>query len=155
MTMAKRILVPLDGEERSEAIVPLVAAVARDAGATVRLLRVYPVPERVEARVLPAARSNEGTGASEDRRRRRERRLEPRRARRRERALVARADERARDPHGEPTEEIAKEAESFAADVIALTEPARSRLRRLVNPGLAERVARETSVPMLVLKTVA
>jgi len=48
MTMAKRILVPLDGEERSEAIVPLVAAVARDAGATVRLLRVYPVPERVE-----------------------------------------------------------------------------------------------------------
>src|SRR5712664_1017669 len=50
MTMAKRILVPLDGEERSEAIVPLVAAVARDAGATVRLLRVYPVPERVEGK---------------------------------------------------------------------------------------------------------
>jgi len=44
----KRILVPLDGDERSEAIVPLVAAVARDGGATVRLLRVYPVPERRE-----------------------------------------------------------------------------------------------------------
>src|SRR2546427_10125377 len=44
----KRILVPLDGDERSEAIVPLVAAVARDGGATGRLLRVYPVPERRE-----------------------------------------------------------------------------------------------------------
>src|SRR3989442_5364054 len=44
---AKRILVPLDGDERSEAIVPVVAALARDSGATVRLLRVYPVPERV------------------------------------------------------------------------------------------------------------
>src|SRR5437899_7137475 len=44
----KRILVPLDGDERSEAIVPLVAAVARDGGATVRLLRVYPVAERRE-----------------------------------------------------------------------------------------------------------
>src|SRR5438128_120657 len=45
---AKRILVPLDGDEGSEAILPVVAAVARDSGATVRLLRVYPVPERRE-----------------------------------------------------------------------------------------------------------
>jgi len=45
---AKRILVPLDGDERSENIVPLVAGVARDSGATVRLLRVYPIPERRE-----------------------------------------------------------------------------------------------------------
>ena len=44
--------------------------------------------------------------------------------------------------------------EFWARSVIALTEPARSRLRRLVSPGLAERVARETSVPTLVLKTV-
>src|SRR6267378_2591847 len=34
---AKRILVPLDGDERSEAIVPLVAAVARDGGAAPRV----------------------------------------------------------------------------------------------------------------------
>src|SRR5256712_13201360 len=46
--LAKRILVPLDGDERSEAIVPLVAAVARDGGATGRLLRVYPIPQRGE-----------------------------------------------------------------------------------------------------------
>ena len=41
--MAKRILVPLDRSDRT--IVPVVAALARGAGATVRLLRVLPVPE--------------------------------------------------------------------------------------------------------------
>ena len=45
--MAKRILAPIDTRERSEAIVPVVAALARDAGSTVRLLRVFPIPERV------------------------------------------------------------------------------------------------------------
>ena len=45
--MAKRILTPIDGCEESTAIVPVVAALARGAGSTVRLLRVYPVPERV------------------------------------------------------------------------------------------------------------
>ena len=38
--MAKRILVPLDALERSEAVLPLVADLARGAGSTVRLLHV-------------------------------------------------------------------------------------------------------------------
>ena len=45
--MAKRILIPIDGREPSETIVPVVAALARGAGSTVRLLRVFPVPEQV------------------------------------------------------------------------------------------------------------
>jgi len=45
--MTKRILAPISAEERSEAVVPLVAALARETGATVRLLRVFPVPERI------------------------------------------------------------------------------------------------------------
>ena len=45
--MAKRILTPIDGREQSETIVPVVAALARGAGSTVRLLRVFPVPEHV------------------------------------------------------------------------------------------------------------
>ena len=43
--MAKRILVPLDESRVAEMVVPLVAAVARGAGATVRLLLVAPVPQ--------------------------------------------------------------------------------------------------------------
>ena len=45
--MTKRILTPIDGRVESEAIVPVVAALARGAGSTVRLLRVFPVPEHV------------------------------------------------------------------------------------------------------------
>src|SRR5688572_28397855 len=47
MTMAKRILVPMDAREDSEAIVPVVAAMAQSSGASVRLVRVSAVPERV------------------------------------------------------------------------------------------------------------
>src|SRR6516162_1489489 len=46
-TMAKRILTPIDGSEESTAIVPTVAALARGGGSTVRLLKVFPVPEHV------------------------------------------------------------------------------------------------------------
>src|SRR5262245_9382325 len=46
-TMTKRILTPIDGRVESEAIVPVVAALAHGAGSTVRLLRVFPVPEHV------------------------------------------------------------------------------------------------------------
>src|SRR6267378_8073044 len=143
---AKRILVPLDGDERSEAIVPLVAAVARHAGATVRLLRVYPVPERVEGahgrtvEYVDQAMARLTAEGQEDLAR--------------DGARLTGVPVEAVVRFGEPTDEIAREAESFAADVIALTEPARSRLRRLLNPGLAERVARETGLPTLVLKTV-
>ena len=41
--MAKRILVPIGDDARAEAIVPLVAALARDGGGTVRLLNVQPL----------------------------------------------------------------------------------------------------------------
>ena len=138
----KRILVPLDGDERSEAIVPLVAAVARDGGATVRLLRVYPVPERREGthgrtvEYVDQAMSRLTAEGRED--------LE------RGEARLAGLPVETVVRFGEPAEEIVLEA-----DVIALSEPVQGRLRRLVTPGVAERVARETGVPTLVLKTAA
>src|SRR5262245_39208373 len=46
-TMAKRILVPIDGREDSEAIVPVVSAWAHRSWASVRLVRVSAIPERV------------------------------------------------------------------------------------------------------------
>jgi nucleotide-binding universal stress UspA family protein len=140
---AKRILVPLDADERSEAIVPLVAAVARDSGATVRLLRVYPVPERREGahgrtvEYVDQAMSRLTAEGRDD---------------------LAHAEARlAGVPvdtvvrFGQPAEEIAREAEAFGADVIALSESPRGRFLRLVKPGLAQRVAHETSVPTLTL----
>ncbi len=144
MSIAKRILVPLDGDERSEAIVPLVAAVAGDAGATVRLLRIYPVPRLTEGthgRVVEYADQamSRLTAEGHDDLARDEARLAG--------VPVERVVR-----FGEPAEEIVLEADAFGADVIALTEPARGGLRRLLTQSVAERVAQDADVPTLVLK---
>jgi nucleotide-binding universal stress UspA family protein len=144
---AKRILVPLDGDERSEAIVPFVAAVAGDGGATVRLLRVYPVPERREG---SHGRTVEYVDQAMSRLT-----AEGRDDLARDEARLAGVPVETVVRFGEPAEEIVREAEAFGADVIAMTEAPRGRLRRLVTPAVADRVARETSVPTLVLTTTA
>ena len=144
---AKRILVPVGSEEHAEAIVPLVAAVARDGGATVRLLRVYPVPERRDG---PHGRTVEYVDQAMSR-------LtgEARDDLAREEARLAGVPVEVVVRFGKPEEEIAREAEAFGADVIALSEPARGRLRRMLAPGMGDRIARQTSVPTLVLTNAA
>ena len=142
--MTKRILAPIDSREQSEAIVPIVAAIARDAGAAVRLVRVFPVPERVvgvHGRTVAyvdqemARLTDEGledlagvatafTGVPVE--------------------CVVR--------FGEPESEILLEAEAFQADLIALTAEKHGRLRRALAPTLADRIAGKASVPALVLR---
>src|SRR5881409_2152975 len=124
-TMAKRILTPIDGREQSEGIVPVVAALARGAGSTVRLLRVFPVPERVMG-------AHGQTIAYVD-------------------AQLDGIDVERVVRFGNPTDEIQLEAEAFGADLIALATTARGRLRAILTPGVAERVVGRSAVPTLVL----
>ena len=141
--MAKRILTPIDGREQSEGIVPVVAALARGAGSTVRLLRVFPVPERVmgahgqtiayvdqEMARLTAAGLDELAHVE---------------------AQLDGIDVERVVRFGNTSEEIELEAEAFGADLVALTTPARGRLRTALTPGLAERVIGRAAVPTLVL----
>jgi nucleotide-binding universal stress UspA family protein len=142
MTM-KRILVPLDGRERAEAVVPVVAALARDTGAAVRLLRIFPVPSHVmtpQGRVVAS--------------------VDQEMARLESRALsdFAPAEmELTGLPvetivrYGDPTEEIVHEAQAFGADLIALTSGRHGRVRAALAPGLAHRVQTRTATPTLVL----
>src|SRR5262245_48996897 len=141
--MMKRILVPLTGDERSEAIVPVVAALGRDRGASVRLVRVFPVPERVVdiyGRTVAYADQEMArlTGEGLDDLRRAEAQLE---------AVPVESVVR----FGDPVEEIVLEAEAFGADLIALAGESRGRLRGAVDPGVAAEVARKAPVPTLTL----
>ena len=140
--MAKRILVPLDRSEHAEAVLPLVADIARSSGATVRLLNVARLPEqklgdygRVVAYESPEV----------------------------ERITFSRLDYlRGAQAHlqgvpvesvvrfGEPADEIAEEAEAFGADLVAVTEPRRGWFGRLYG-SLASGLRRKSSVPVLVL----
>jgi nucleotide-binding universal stress UspA family protein len=140
--MAKRILVPLDRSERAEAVLSVVADIARSSGATVRLLNVAGLPEqkfgdygrvvayesqemeRITFSRLDYLRSAEGQldGVPVE--------------------SVVR--------FGEPAEEIAQEAEVFGADLVAVTEPRRGWFSRLYRT-VADTLRRKSSVPVLVL----
>lgn len=142
--MAKRILVPLGGRDRDEAILPIVEALGRASGSTVRLLRVFPVPQNVMApngRVVVyvdqemARQTGEGLADLK--------------------AGEGRLDGVAVDSvvrFGEPREEILLEADAFSADLIALTTADGNWLRRTLFPGVADRVAGKAAVPTLVLR---
>ncbi len=142
--MAKRILAPVDARERKETIVPVVAALARDAGSTVRLLRVFPVPTRVIG--------NHGqTVAYSDQEMARLTAEGLADLRPFEAELTGVPVETA-VRFGEPAEEIALEAEAFDADLIALAADRQGYLRTALAPGIADRVARKTAVPTLTLR---
>jgi nucleotide-binding universal stress UspA family protein len=142
--MAKRILVPLSGRERAEAVLPVVADLARSAGATVRLLRVAPYPQmrrgpygRVIAYVDQETERLEGES---------QRYLRDVEAR-----LDGVAVER-RVTFGDPGDEIAREAEVFDADLIAMTTPKPRWFAPRLLARVARRVLRRTSAPVMLLR---
>ena len=142
--MAKRVLAPIAARERSAAIVPVVFALARGGGATVRLLRIFPVPHRVigprgETVAYADQEMARLTAEGLDDLRRLEVELD---------GIPVESVVR----FGEPAQEILLEAEAFDADLIALATSNRGRLRGALLPGVAERVARKAPVPTLLLR---
>jgi nucleotide-binding universal stress UspA family protein len=143
--MTKRVLVPLGERERDEMVLPLVAALAREFGATVRLLRVCSIPEMIvgpSGRVLAyvdqeMARLN---GEGLDQLQAADFRLDG--------VTVEHAIR-----FGDPAQEIVHEADEWSADLIALSASSRGRLASAMAPGVAEQVSRRATTPTLVLRT--
>ena len=141
--MAKRILVPVETAHDSGAVA-VAGAVAREHGATVRLLRVVPVPQRV---VGPHGRTIAYVDQEMER-------------------LTAeglRELELAEAPlhgvpvesivrFGEPVEEILLEADAFDADLIAVATSRRHRLARAARPDVADRVLQASPIPVLLVR---
>lgn len=143
--MAKRILVPLGKREADQAVLPLVATVARDSGATVRLLRVYPIPDHI---VGSHGRTVAYVDQEMDR-------LSRQGVVELEAIAAATLDGVPVETvvrFGDPTVEILTEAAAFGADLIALTTTERSRLRRALIGGTADDITRKAAVPTLVLR---
>jgi nucleotide-binding universal stress UspA family protein len=142
--VAKRILVPLDRTIASEAVVPLIAEVARGAGSTVRLLHIQPVPENVlreDGRVVAYADQEmarleaEGSNYLEE--------VEAR--------LLDVPTERV-VRFGDPASEILVEAEAWPADLIALTTRAGGWIWRLGRGRIANKIFRKTRTPVMLYR---
>jgi nucleotide-binding universal stress UspA family protein len=144
--MAKRILVPLDLSEQSESVLPVVADLARGAGATVRLLHVTPYSRtRLSAdnRVIRYAHQQEERDAREADLRLRQ--MAP---------LLDGIDVEHRVRIGDPGEEILREANAFNADAIVLRAPSRRWWRRTLG-RVAGRVRARAEMAVLLLSEAA
>lgn len=142
--MAKRILVPLDETTEHEAILPLVADIARSSGATLRLLHVARPPESVvtEDEQVVAYIDQEAT------------RLYVRwldYLRTVDGLLLDIAVER-EVRFGDPLTEILAEAEEFGADLIAVTTSARKSLKERLLGSVAADLMKRATVPVLLLR---
>lgn len=140
--MPKRILVPLDRSETALAVLPLVGALARGSGATVRLLRVAPVPKNVvseDGRVIAYADQEMERVEREG--------LEYLKG---AQAQLDGVPVESVVRFGEPAEEIVREADAFGADLIVVARSRRGWLRGLLG-GIAARVFWRSEAPVVVL----
>jgi nucleotide-binding universal stress UspA family protein len=139
------ILVPLDGQPGSEAVLGAVADLARARGATVRLLHVV-----APAQAIP---SDDGTrliafADQEAERRELESRDYLRTVARRLPDIRVETAVRV----GDAVAVIVDEAESVGADLIALASHRRRALARFAARSVARRLRRATTIPTLVVR---
>ena len=140
----RRILVPLDGSELAETVLPKVVALAKGMAAEIILLRVVP-PHVLADHSLTTARktlARERLNAMEY--------LEHVQRHLSEQGVVARWIMRA----GSPAEQIVAAANQQAADLIAMSTHARSAVGRLIRGSVADAVVRSAVVPMLLMRSV-
>ena len=144
--MAKRILVPLDMSEHSESVLPLVADLARAAGATVRLMHVTPYSRTrfsEDNRVIRYAHQQEERDAREAELRLRQLAL-----------LLDGVDVEHRVRIGDPGEEILREADAFNADAIVLRASPWRWWRRTLG-HVVKRVRAKAEVPVVLISEAA
>ena len=142
--MAKRILVPLDETTEHEAILPIVADIARAARATVRLLHIAPPPDAVvttDGQVVVYV-------DQEAARLRMQwldhvRALEP---------MLDDVDLERDVRFGNPLSEIMADADEFGADLIAVTTSSKKSLKDRLLGSVAADLMKRAKVPVLLLR---
>ena len=142
--MYKRVVVPLDGSELAEGILPIASQIAGPLDLEVVLVRVLqPIAPIVDETARPIVVDD----------------LESRRARAREYLVSMGVELTARGLRvqsqvrvGDPAAEVVAAAHEVDADLIAMTTHGRSGLGRLLFGSVAEAVLRRSEVPVLLIR---
>jgi nucleotide-binding universal stress UspA family protein len=140
--MMKRVLVPIDGSDAAEDILPVVAMLATT-GSTIRLIHVAPMPENV---VTAEGR----TVAYADQEMTRIQALWSDALRDTAVRVHGAVDHVVR--FGDPVSEILTEAEAFAADTIVVTTSTRSSVKRALLGSVAEAMLRRARIGVLLYR---
>ena len=140
--MIKRVLVPIDGSDAAEDILPVVATLAAP-GSTVRLIHVAPIPESV---VTPEGR----TVAYADQEMASVQALWSDALRDTAARVHGAVDHVVR--FGDPVSEILTEAEAFGADTIVVTTSTRSSVKRALLGSVAEAILRRARIAVLLYR---
>lgn len=139
--MFERILVPLDGSPRAELILPQLARILRREDSEVLLLRILDIPERIGRVSLADVRRKEREEAQKY--------LHD---------LVLRFEEKGikvngRVAEGWPADVILETARTEGVTLIAMTTHGRSGFLRWALGSVAEKVARASDVPLLLVRS--
>jgi nucleotide-binding universal stress UspA family protein len=146
--MYERVLVPLDGTERAEAILPLVEQMAGPLDAEFILLRVVEPISPAEAMASAGVVAPDTYALREMDAKRYLHEVERRLAKKGLRV-------QRRIALGPPAEEILAATKASGADLIAMATHARSALGRLVFGSVAEAVLHASPVPVLMIRMTA
>lgn len=144
--MFKRILVPLDGSERSRQALPIAARIARDAGSSLLLFSALQMPVNMSWQMEAALLQVEN-------------RIAERQVREAELVRLASSEELAGlDVTTEvvedlPAQAILERARSFSADLIVLCSHGRTGVMRWALGSVAQKIARHSPVPVLILRS--
>jgi nucleotide-binding universal stress UspA family protein len=144
--MYTRVVVPLDGSRLAEGILPAIVQIAAALDLEVVLVRVAEpiMPQAIEG---TTHFNVDDVGA---RRKEALRYLAPVAANLRRQGVRVTTEAR----HGDPVTEIVAVARKMGAGLIAMTTHGRSGFRRLLYGSVAERVLRQTEIPVLMMRPV-
>ena len=141
--MYKRVLVPLDGSELGESIVPFILEIAGPLDMAVVLVRVVEPLPPVVADGIPVVVDD-----LETRRRDAEEYLAPIAIALRARGIETTSGVRV----GRPVEQILAAARAAGADLVAMSTHGRGGLGRLLFGSVAEQVLRHAEVPVFLMR---
>jgi nucleotide-binding universal stress UspA family protein len=144
--MFKRIIVPLDGSNRAERALPVAARIARASEGSIILLRIVTIPLEIGSQVIPLSGFS-STTMDEDIN-----------AATNYLAAIARRDEldgiglKMKVLTGSASHKILDVVEDEQADLVVMCSHGATGIKRFMLGSVAQKVARHSTVPVLVLR---
>ena len=144
--MFKRIIVPLDGSNRAERAIPIAARIARASEGSIILLSIVTIPLEIGSQVIPLSGFSSTTLDNDIN------------AATNYLAAIARRDEldgiglKMKVLTGSAAQKILDVVEEEQADLIVMCSHGITGIKRLMLGSVAEKVARHSTVPLLVLR---